>query len=363
MKLSVLFLSLILSLSSLAQSKNMTIVLDKDLEDIMFEDCFGNWEQQLKDQGYNTSISIVNQEDQNLKNYKRIISAENPNYLFLLGDIKLPKRTLLQKDKYDRSKNKLVTTETIFPLYSKRAFPQNGVKGAINFFKNANISIGALNLVYERSTKYSHTGLLKRYCEYFNKVTQYKACEKEPNIKAAAMIDSDFSQLKGDIKTLTKNSKRYSSFQDIMTGDFDFTFLAAHANSKKIYYGKNEKQQTLTVTSLLKTKIKTKFFNLYSCRVFEDNGKYSVGKAFIGKHSETLGVLGSTKSGALAYPKIYFDLLKKGYTFGEALLRYVKYYATYYGGSESYLDNNGYHSGLIFYGDPTQDLHRCKKAL
>jgi hypothetical protein len=76
-----------------------------------------------------------------------------------------------------------------------------------------------------------------------------------------------------------------------------------------------------------------------------------------------LGVLGSTKSGALAYPKIYFDLLKKGYTFGEALLRYVKYYATSYGGDDSHLDNNGYHSGLVFYGDPTLDLHSCKETL
>jgi hypothetical protein len=347
-----------------AQGKVMTILIDQKVEDLVLETCFQDWSRNLEENGYFLNIHTVSAPEQNLKHYKSLIQYDSPDYLFLLGDLKLPKMKLLQRDKKNRSINKIVETETLFPLYSSSAFPKLGKTGSKSYFSQAQISIGALNLLYHRSTKYSHKGIIKRYCEYFSKAVTYKTCERSGDIKAASMVDTDFGQLKGNIKDLTLNSKRYSSYDDILVeNNLDMAFLAAHANSKKIYYGKGEKTQSLTVTTLLKKKITTKFFNLYSCRVFEDNGKYSVGKAFLGQHSETLGVLGSTKSGALAYPKIYFNLLKKGYSFGEALLRYVKYYSTSYGGVDSHLDNNGYHSGLVFYGDPTLDLHSCKKTL
>jgi hypothetical protein len=352
---------LLFSLNLLAQEKFMTIFLDKNIQDLSLEPCFQKWSKNLGEKGFFINIHVLSPKDQNIKMYKSLIQHDAPDYLFFMGDLKLPKMKLIQKDKKDRSKNIVVETETLFPLYSLDSFPKlGGVKSQV-FFEDSNISIGVLNLIYHRSTKYSHKGIKKRYCEYFEKNLIYKTCEKSNNIKVAQMIDTDFFQLESDLSVLTTDSKKYSSFKDILeVNNLDMGFIAAHANSKKIYYGYGNNEKILTVSTLLKTKITTKFLNLYSCRVFEDNISYSVGKAFIGQHSETLGVLGSTKSGALAYPKIYYNLLKEGYSFGEALLRYVKYYATFYGGSDAYLDNNGYHSGLIFYGDPTLTLHSCK---
>jgi hypothetical protein len=348
----------------LAQDKLMTIFLDKNIQDIVVKPCFNSWTRTLESQGYFVSIHVLEAKDQNLENYKSLIKIDSPDYLFFLGDLKLPKKKLIQRNKKNRKENIIVETETLFPLYSQQEFPKLGNRASDIFFDDADLSMGVLNLIYHRSTKYSHKGIISRYCEYFQKNVKYKNCEKSDEIKVAQMIDSDFVQLDDDLQKLSKESKKYTSFDEVISkNNLDMGFIAAHANSKKIYYGKGEAKTTLTVSSLLKTKITTKFFNLYSCRVFENNNTHSVGKAFIGKHSETLGVLGSTKSGALAYPEIYFNYLKEGLTFGKALLKYVKYYATYYGGVDAHLDNNGYHSGLIFYGDPTLTLHSCKSTI
>ena len=356
------FILLLLSLSSWATAQTMSIVIDSNLNELATKKCFNRWIEDLENKGYLIFYHSLKKNEQTLERYKSIIRSDSPTTLFLLGDLAIPKMDLIQRDKTDRTKNKIVNTESLFPLYSTRDFPKLGKDSDKTYFKSIDISIGVLNLIYHRAPNYSSNGIISQYCDYFNKVTKYKNCEQKDELKTGSMVDLDFNQLDDDIFHLDRGAKKYKALDDlIQENQLDFSFLAAHANSKKIYFGKGEKQQTLTINSLLKKKISTRFFNLYSCRILEDNGKYSIGKAFFGKHSETLGLLGSAKSGALAYPQIYFDLLKKGYNFGDALRRYIKYYAVTYGGSDSYFDNNGYHSGLIFYGDPTLDLHACKE--
>lgn len=345
-------------------ASNLTVILDKDLEGLKRTVCFHEWIQELEFEGYYVSVETLSKENHNYSNYKRIIRETRAKTVFLLGDLRIPKLSLLQKNKHNRNENVHVLAETLFPLYSEASFDKNGVDPNNVFFQDADISVGVLNLIYHRAENYSKKGLLSQYCKYFKKNIAYRTCDRGDSVKAAAAIDSDFYQLKGDVKLISNKAKTYTQIKDLLTGNnLDFAHIAAHANSKSIVYGKKNtpQRQSISTNAILKTDITTKFFNLYSCKVFEDKYKYNIGKAFIGGHSETLGVIGSTKSGAMAYPRIFFNYIKRGMPFGKALLKYLKYYATSYGGQDSYLDNNGYHSGLIFYGDPTLDLHSCKQ--
>ena len=352
---------LLFSMSTFATNKTMSIILDSEINELTNKNCFKDWTDDLEQKGYLISYHPVKKQEQNLKTYKSILKEYSPDTLFFLGDLKLPKLDLIQKNLKDRSKNIIVKTETIFPLFSENKFPHQGKDISNSYMRSLKTSVGVLNLIFHRAPNYSKKGLIHQYCEYFKKSLRYKNCERADKLNIASMVDKDFTQLENDIYQLSSHAKKYSHLTDILQKDnLDFAFIAAHANSKKIYYGKGENKQTLSVGSLVKMNISTRFLNLYSCRVFEDNSKYSIGKAFIGSKSKTLGVIGSTKTGALAYPKIFFDLLKKGYTFSDALMRYTRFYATSYGVRNSYLDNNGNHGGLIFYGDPTLSLHTCR---
>lgn len=342
--------------------KLVSIFMDSEIKELASQSCFAKWIKALEKENYFIIYHVIEKQNQNLKYYKDILKEEQPDYLINLGNLKMPEVNLKQRNKTDRSINEVNLVQSYFPLYSVKKFPANGIETAGEYFQSASIAIGQINLAYHH-TKISPEKLIAQYCSYFSKNLKYRNCEKSASLNTKALIEDHFVQLKDSMKTLDRNFVTLKDYSEVDNDELaDLTFIAAHANSRNLYVTNNGQYGPIHVEGLIKAKNNSRFWNMYSCRIFENKGKINVGQALMLSNSPTLGVIGSTKSGAMAYPQFFNKYLSQGQTFGEALLNYIKYISVYYGGSEAYLDNNGYNGGLIFSGDPTLDLHACKEA-
>ncbi len=359
---------LILSLTGLSfaqdGTKVLSLLIDREIHEISVRDCFKQWIQELENEDYVIFYHVLGKESQNLKSYKEIITNDQPDYVIKLGNLKMPEVQLAQRNKKDRSIKEVISVQSYFPLMSLEPFPKEGRDSSKKYFRSASVAIGQINLAYHMSsTPLPKNQLLDQYCAYFEKNLAYRNCERKVKPKASAMVESDFPNME---KSLTTIDPKYVLYQDfskmIERKSVDMTFVAAHGTSRTLFVTNQGSHKGIHVSELASMPNNSRFWNLYSCNILNNTDQANVGRSLMLTSSPTLGVLGSTKSGAMAYPQFFFKSLSEGQTFGKALLSYLKFMALEYLvliDQESYFDNNGYHGGLIFNGDPTLKFYGC----
>ena len=314
-------------------------------------------------------VETSNQNEQEL--IKTIIEeGQNVEGSILIGGFDLPGRYI---EGYD-PKKKVNATRISDPAFksaeaiqfAQTAFPLMNTSEVMGASVDSFYSDGLtkyLGLISQGPVSATREKKIETYCAYFSRNVSYRGCKVQGNLKVGGFVSPSFSDERygqQDYPTLSSDHQALPglSYLKYLVGASALDFLQVSSHSFPTYHSTSY-GVSVDTHQIAQWNPQVKFYNLFACSAGYLGPEVNLAQTYLLGTSSTLGVYASTKEGSIENPKVIYDDLKAGFSFGAALIRYLR---DRFDESENYryeLDRN---SGIVFYGDPTLKLHHCVES-